>query len=357
MLKWMRFHGSRKRKALSITYYDIVITTFETLVRQRKKHIDPKCLEDTIFSYSWHRVVLDEAHIIRNRTTSMAQACCAVHATSRWAITGTPIQNRVTDLGSLLEFLQVYPFSNPKLFDSEIIKPWLKSTTPDISRLKRLINCISLCRTKEIIDLPKREDEIHNLDFNPEEREYYETQKARTIQQFNDALSSSPPKPGQYLNALQWLNELRLICNHGISHSKRKQNAMLGVPQASSAWTKEVADKAFETLVCAGDAVCSVCRDILTDSTGEASSSEHSKPTLTSCLNLTCGSCIHDVTRGRSVPKCSHSPPCPSREVSWDPEAAVGQVVKFLPGIDSVETSTKLKTLMTSLCALNGEKR
>jgi SWI/SNF-related matrix-associated actin-dependent regulator of chromatin subfamily A3 len=287
----------------------------------------------------------------------MAQACCAVHATSRWAITGTPIQNRVTDLGSILEFLQVDPFSNPKLFDAEIIKPWLKSPTPDISRLKRLISCISLCRTKAIINLPKRVDKVYLLDFSPEEREYYEKQKARTIQQFNTALSFSPPKPGQYLNALQWLNELRLICNHGIGHSKRNNNAMIGVPLASSDWTKEVADKAFETLVCAGDAICSVCCDILTDGTGEASSSEHSKPTLTSCLNLTCGSCIYDVRRGRSIPKCSHSPPCPSREVSWAPESVVEQVVKHLPGINSVETSTKLKALVTSLRALNGEKR
>lgn len=64
-LKWMRYHGSRKRKTLSISSYDIVITTFETLVRQRKKHMDPKCLDDTLFSYSWHRIVLDEGELFR----------------------------------------------------------------------------------------------------------------------------------------------------------------------------------------------------------------------------------------------------------------------------------------------------
>lgn len=294
------------------------------------------------------------AHTIRNRATSMANACCEVDATCRWAITGTPIQNRITDLGSLLGFLKVYPFSNAKIFDSEIIKPWLKSSAQDISRLKRLIKCTSICRTKSIINLPKREDKIYNLDFSFEEREYYERKKASTIQQLGNALSSCPPKPGQYINALQRLNELRLICNHGTSHSKRKQNAMLGIPQASSAWTKDIADKAFETLVCAGDAVCSVCCDILTSSTSEASTAEYSKPTLTSCLNLTCGSCLHDVERGKHVPKCFHTPPCPSREVSFAPEAVVGQAVTLPSG---GETSTKLKALMQSLLALNGEKR
>jgi SWI/SNF-related matrix-associated actin-dependent regulator of chromatin subfamily A3 len=40
--------------------YDIVITTFETLERQHKKHNNSKGIEDTLFSFSWHRIVLDE---------------------------------------------------------------------------------------------------------------------------------------------------------------------------------------------------------------------------------------------------------------------------------------------------------
>ena len=59
-LTWMRFHGSQKRKVLTLGIFDIVITTFETLVRQQKKHLDPKCVEDTLFSFSWHRIILDE---------------------------------------------------------------------------------------------------------------------------------------------------------------------------------------------------------------------------------------------------------------------------------------------------------
>jgi SNF2 family DNA or RNA helicase len=101
------------------------------------------------------------AHIIRNRSTAMAKACCAIRASSRWAMTGTPTQNRLADLGSLLEYLQLYPFSNPKVFDAEIIKPWLKSSYKDISRLKKLINYVALRRTKTNIDLPPRKDEIH----------------------------------------------------------------------------------------------------------------------------------------------------------------------------------------------------
>jgi len=55
----MRFHGPQKRKTLSFSTYDIVITTYETLVSQQKKHKDPK-YGDTLFSFAWHRIVLDE---------------------------------------------------------------------------------------------------------------------------------------------------------------------------------------------------------------------------------------------------------------------------------------------------------
>ena len=59
----MRFHGSNKRKTLVLGNYDIVITTFETLVRQQKKYIDRKYIEDTLFNFSWHRIVLDEGKL------------------------------------------------------------------------------------------------------------------------------------------------------------------------------------------------------------------------------------------------------------------------------------------------------
>jgi len=300
------------------------------------------------------------AHTIRNRATAMARASCAIHATNRWAITGTPIQNRVTDFASLLEFLNIYPFSNPKIFDTEIAKPWLKSADKDISRLKKLVNCISLCRTKAIIDLPKREDLIHNLDFSPEEQEFYDKAKEGTIRKLDYALSSNSLQPGQYLNALQWLNELRLICNHGLVHSKRDSNkGPMITPQDTQTWNKATANKAFETIVCANEAICSVCGNGLTDGAGGGSNSDFPKPYLAKCLTLTCGSCVKDSPSGQPVPTCSHIPLCKSVEVSWTPDIiSCATVGKPLPDIPEDQISTKLKTLLKDLqTCTKGEKR
>jgi SWI/SNF-related matrix-associated actin-dependent regulator of chromatin subfamily A3 len=290
----------------------------------------------------------------------MAKACCEIHATNRWAITGTPIQNRATDFASLLEFLKIYPFSNPKVFDTEIIKPWLKSGDRDITRLKKLVRCMSICRTKAIIDLPKREDEIHNLDFSPEEQEFYNKAKEGTIRKLDDALSSNPLKPGQYLNALQWLNELRLLCNHGLVQSKRDAHMPPTVtPQDTQTWNKANANRAFETIVGAGQAICSLCDNVLTDGVGGGSISDFPKPFLSKCLTLTCGSCIKDSPNVKMVPTCQHLPLCKSVEVSWAPElAARATTEKQLPVIPPQQVSTKLKALLKSLkTSPKGEKR
>lgn len=372
----MRFHGSSKRKTLILGRYDIVITTFETLVRQQKKHLDPKYIEDTLFNFSWHRIVLDEgrlirlyekatanheaAHTIRNRATAMARAACAVHVTSRWAITGTPIQNRVTDFASLLEFLQAHPFSNPKVFDTEITKPWLKSGERDASRLKKLVNCISLCRTKAIIELPRREDLIRNLDFSTEEQDFYDRAKEGTIRKFDDAIASNPVPTGQYLNALQWLNELRLICNHGLLPSKRNEKKSLAISsQDTQNWSKSTANKAFETIVCAGEAICSVCDNSITDGAVGGSSSDSPKLYLSECLTLTFGSCIKDSPSRQAVPTCSHSPLCKCVEVSWASEHVTKiSMDKQLPKIPPEQISIKLKALLGSLQTCpQGEKR
>ncbi|TVY84850.1 DNA repair protein RAD5A, partial [Lachnellula suecica] len=365
-LSWIRFHGSQKRKTLSLGQFDIVMTTFETLASEQKKHLDPKYTKDTLFSFFWHRIVLDEgklfsradgncaddtAHTIRNRATAIARASSAIKATSRWAITGTPIQNRVTDFASLLEFLQISPFSNPKTFDKEITKPWLKSEDRDVTRLKKLVRCISLCRTKAIINLPKRQDFIRNLKFSPEEQEMYDKAKEGTIKKLDLALSSNPLQPGQYLNALQWLNELRLLCNHGLAHARRDPSKAVEADPLQ-AWNKTTAKDAFRTLICSGEASCSVCLDILRDSIGGGGNTDVPKPHLFKCLTLVCGFCSKSSSKSQPGLTCSHNPPCKSFEVAWSQEPiSASDAQEQLPQLLPQHVSTKLKTLLEDLKA------
>jgi SWI/SNF-related matrix-associated actin-dependent regulator of chromatin subfamily A3 len=185
------------------------------------------------------------------------------------------------------------------------------------------------------------------LDFSSEEREYYEVYKARVIKLLDDAISSKYEKSGQYIKALQQLNELRKICSHSV-YPLDQRETIFDDTQHPTAWSKDVANEAFEALVCADDASCSVCGNSLFG----VSPSEYSKPKLTSCLILICGSCIRDGKIHRDVLECSHNPPCPSQEVSLAPGAAAYQFP-----FRSIEASTKMKTLITDLRDSDGKKR
>jgi hypothetical protein len=266
---------------------------------------------------------------------------------NRWAITSSPIVDRIADLGSIFEFLRVYPLSIPKVFHVEIIAPIENASNPDYSRLKRLLNCVSLRRTKAIIELPPREDLVYNLDFDSEERQYYEAHKTRAIELLDDAVSSKHAESGHYIKVLQELNELRMFCNHGIHLVAKQKTAFDGTLQPT-AWSKDVANEAFEALVCADDASCSVCGNNLFG----VSPSQFPKPKLTSCLILICGSCIRDGKKHKDVLECSHNPPCPSQEVYLAPKAVVGRF-PFL----STGASTKMKKLFTDLRDSVGKKR
>lgn len=67
--------------------------------------------EGVIHSIDYHRLILDEAHSIKQRTTSVARACFALKATYKWCLSGTPVQNRIGEFFSLLRFLEVQPFA------------------------------------------------------------------------------------------------------------------------------------------------------------------------------------------------------------------------------------------------------
>ncbi|KAH6710614.1 SNF2 family N-terminal domain-containing protein [Leptodontidium sp. MPI-SDFR-AT-0119] len=214
-LKVHVFHGQNRKTVDFLTTFDVVITTFHTISSIWRKWKERPSHSKSIFSVIWHRVVLDEAHIIQNSQNHLAQSCCALRSTHRWAITGTPIQNKLSDFASIVTFLQVHPYSDQVTFDEEISKPWRRDDSLGFLRLKTLVRAITIARTKAVVHLPPREDFIHHMNFTSNERQIYEDAKRHTVTLLRNAASSSF-ETRTTVNALQRLNVLRLICSHGL---------------------------------------------------------------------------------------------------------------------------------------------
>lgn len=110
------WHGNARSK-IDLKKYDVVLCSYGTLeasFRRQQRGFKRGNLMITepspMHAFEWFRVILDEAHNIKERTTNAAKAAFALKAKYRWCLSGTPLQNRVGELYSLVRFLGADPF-------------------------------------------------------------------------------------------------------------------------------------------------------------------------------------------------------------------------------------------------------
>ncbi|KZF23424.1 hypothetical protein L228DRAFT_209965 [Xylona heveae TC161] len=218
-LSYYIFHGSNRCSDIrELSKYDLVITTYHVVSseldgRRKKRHDGARPLQQT----NWFRIVLDEAHMIREQSTRQCKAICALSAQRRWAVTGTPVQNRLDDLGALIKFLRLKPFDEKGGFAQYVLTPFKMADPEILPKLRLLVDTITLRRLKDRIELPSRHDQIVRLDFTSQERQLYEWFAKDSDSKAKVMASEERKSLGGklYVHILRAILRLRLICAHG----------------------------------------------------------------------------------------------------------------------------------------------
>ncbi|RUS33812.1 SNF2 superfamily RAD5 protein [Jimgerdemannia flammicorona] len=174
-----------------------------------------------LFGVEFWRVVLDEAHQIKVRTTKTARSCFALEAQRRWVVTGTPIQNKLEDLFSLAHFLRSEPWSNYTFWRAHISLPFESKDARALDVVQTVLEPLVLRRTKAmrgpdgtaLVQLPDKTIDVEFLDFSPAEQEIYDGLFKDSKRRFSTFVNQGKVL-SQYASIFQLLMRLRQVCDH-----------------------------------------------------------------------------------------------------------------------------------------------
>ncbi|KAI0049269.1 hypothetical protein FA95DRAFT_1489629 [Auriscalpium vulgare] len=200
---------------------NVVITSYGVLASEHAKVEKSGDNASPLFRYEWMRVILDEAHHCKSRLSKTAKAVYALHARRRWAVTGTPIVNRLEDLYSLLKFLDFTPWSDHAFFRSFITLPFLAHDPKAIEIVQVILESVLLRREKNmrdsdgkrIVDLPAKDIVIETLPFSSMERKLYDSIYNDAKRNFED-LRAKGLVNKNYTHILAMLMRLRRAVLH-----------------------------------------------------------------------------------------------------------------------------------------------
>ncbi|KAH9903989.1 RAD5-like protein [Xylariomycetidae sp. FL2044] len=223
----LRYHRVPKGGSLSRKDFlkqDVVITSYGKLSSNFRTSDKAE-----LFSVNWRRVVLDEGHVIRNPNTQVSKAACALQATSRWILSGTPIVNDSYDFHSILHFLRIRGGIEEKaVFALKIARPLAASRAVQNGQetrseadvlLQSLVQDLCLRRTKDMkfirLELPNRSEYIHRITLREDEQSKYNAILANAQEVFT-AYERGNRRQGDvsFGTVLEQLLRLRQMCCH-----------------------------------------------------------------------------------------------------------------------------------------------
>ena len=198
--------AERKRLIENIDKYDLIITSYDLLKRDIQYYKE----------YSFRYAIADEAQYLKNSTTQNAKAIKQIKSMSRFALTGTPIENSLAELWSIFDFIMPGYLFNYKDFKTKYETPIVKDEDEkSLKKLKMLIEPFILRRTKKevLTELPEKTVTVLNNEMDEEQEKLYLTYLAQAKEELADEIENNGFEKSQ-IKILALLTRLRQICCH-----------------------------------------------------------------------------------------------------------------------------------------------
>lgn len=192
----------------SISDYQLIITSYDLL----KRDID--IYEE--LNYEFKYIIADEAQYIKNNHTQNAKAIKKIHSETRYALTGTPIENSLSELWSIFDFIMPGYLFYYKKFKELYEIPIVKDNDENaMQKLKMLIEPFILRRIKKevLTELPDKTVTILNNEMQEEQLKIYASYMARAKQEAVEEINENGFEKSQ-IKILALLMRLRQICCH-----------------------------------------------------------------------------------------------------------------------------------------------
>ncbi|PHJ15671.1 dna repair [Cystoisospora suis] len=218
------FGQGQKKTAVTFSREGAPIIGTSTTMREREKGAGDtlSAAVSPLHAIFFYRIVLDEGHLIKSVQSSQCQAACALHGERRWMLTGTPLQNDVSDAFALAKFLKLLPAGTTAWWNANVAQPMERGqTAAAIGAVRGVLLPLMLRRHansrgvdgKPILPLPPITLHCFNICLTPFERELYMAFFTRSREEFERLLTAGVVMTN-YSHVLLLLLRLRQLCCH-----------------------------------------------------------------------------------------------------------------------------------------------